>query len=206
MKTNVFQGFGIFLFILCCGLLVGNSILKKSRNYEPLDAQLDRENLSFLRSLQPDRIGINTIVALFHPSCDFCQAEAKMVEEQIEQLENIDLIWVSYDDKESIAQFSKTYGLDSFENVHFAYMDIEVMLERYGNVKFPTFLAYDQNGVLLQKFVGVTKPEKYFRRSKQIKCSLKSNFQISSMLTSYSTIRLNKFLYLRARISLCRAK
>ena len=94
-----------------------------------------------------------------HPACDFCQTAAQLVKEQIDQFKNIDLIWLSYDNKDSIAQFSKTYGLDSVDNVHFAYMDIEVMLERYGNVKFPTFLVYDKNGTLLQKFVGVTKPE-----------------------------------------------
>ncbi|PIQ50379.1 MAG: hypothetical protein COW03_00120 [Cytophagales bacterium CG12_big_fil_rev_8_21_14_0_65_40_12] len=160
MKRNVIQGFVIVIFIVCCGLLAGNSILKKiSRNHEPLDSLLDRRNLSFLRLSAPDLIEMNTIVALFHPSCDYCQKDAQEIFEARSSFKDFEVLWISYDEKSAISQFSKTYGLDSLENVHFAYMDIEVMLERYGNVKFPTFLAYDKNGTLLQKFVGVTKPE-----------------------------------------------
>lgn len=47
--------------------------------------------------------------------------------------------------------------------MHFAYMDIEPMLERYGNLKFPTFLAYDQNGRMLKKFIGLTKPKEILK-------------------------------------------
>lgn len=140
--------------ILVVGLI---SKLKQKDSLEKKQQAINLNGVEYLGASLPEKE--DAIVALFHPSCDFCQADAKKVKEQIDLFENIDIIWVSYDNKDSIAQFSKTYGLDSLENVHFAYMDIEVMLERYGNVKFPTFLAYDENGVLLQKFVGVTKPE-----------------------------------------------
>lgn len=139
--------------ILVVGLI---SKLKQKDILEKKQQAINLNGVEYLGASLPEKE--DAIIALFHPSCDFCQADAKLVKEQIELFENIDLIWVSYDDKDSIAQFSKTYELDSHENVHFAYMDIEVMLERYGNVKFPTFLAY-KNGTLLQKFVGVTKPE-----------------------------------------------
>jgi thiol-disulfide isomerase/thioredoxin len=140
--------------ILVVGLI---SKLKQKDSLEKKQQAINLNGLEYLGTSLPAKKEI--ILALFHPSCDFCQTDAQLVKEQIERFENIDLIWVSYDEKDSITQFSKTYGLDSLENVHFASMDIEVMLESYGNVKFPTFLAYDENGVLLQKFVGVTKPE-----------------------------------------------
>ena len=53
----------------------------------------------------------------------------------------------------------KPTGLDALPNMHFDYMDIESMPERYGNVKLPTFLAYDKDGRLLKKIVGFMKPE-----------------------------------------------
>ena len=144
----------LIMSVLVVGLI---SKLKQKDNLEKNQQAINLNDVEYLGTSLPEKNEV--IIALFHPSCDFCQTDARLVKEQIDQFENIDLIWVSYDDKDSIAQFSKTYGLNSVKNVHFAFMDIEVMLERYGNVKFPTFLAY-KNGALLRKFVGVTKPEK----------------------------------------------
>jgi thiol-disulfide isomerase/thioredoxin len=148
---------GVVVFVASI-LVVGlASKLKEKDSLENNQQVINLNGLEYLGTSLPEKD--EAIIALFHPSCDFCQTDAQLVKEQIEQFENIDLIWVSYDVKDAIVQFSKSYELDNLENVHFAYMDIEVMLERYGNVKFPTFLAYDKNGTLLQKFVGVTKPE-----------------------------------------------
>jgi thiol-disulfide isomerase/thioredoxin len=143
----------LIMSVLVVGLI---SKLKQKDNLEKKQQAINLNGVEHLGTTLPGKGEI--ILVLFHPSCDFCQTDAQLVKKQIQLFKNIDLIWVSYDDKDSIAQFSKTYGLDSLENIHFAYMDIEVMLEKYGNVKFPTFLAY-KNGALLQKFVGVTKPE-----------------------------------------------
>lgn len=148
---------GLIVFVTSLLIIGLASKLKEKDSLERNQQVISLNGVEYLGASLPENEKI--ILALFHPSCDFCQADAQLVKEQIDLFENIDLIWVSYDDRDSIAQFSKTYELNSFENVHFAYMDIEVMLERYGNVKFPTFLAYDKNGALLQKFVGVTKPE-----------------------------------------------
>lgn len=147
---------GVVVFVASI-LVVGlASKLKEKDSLESKQQAISLIGVEYLGSALPEKEDI--ILILFHPSCDFCQTDAQLVKKQIDQFKNINLIWVSYDDKDSIAQFSKSYELDNLENVHFAYMDVEVMLDRYGNVKFPTFLAY-KNGALLQKFVGVTKPE-----------------------------------------------
>ncbi|MGW8122729.1 TlpA family protein disulfide reductase [Roseivirga echinicomitans] len=159
MNKKVISKLIIGVVVLVAGILiVGLAHKLKERDILERNQQaINLNGVEYLGTTLPEKGDI--ILVLFHPSCDFCQTDAQFVKEQIDQFKNIDLIWVSYDNKDSIAQFSKTYELDNLENVHFAYMDIEVMLERYGNVKFPTFLAYDKNGALLQKFVGVTKPE-----------------------------------------------
>lgn len=154
--------FRLFLFFICSlGVMVGFNITREMNNRKRQSIQqreIHSDNFDFLRSTPA--LNKNTILTLFHPSCDFCQADAEQFLKARKRLTNLNVLWVSYDEKDSIQKFSKTYGLDSLSNMYFAHMDIDVMLERYGNVKFPTFLAYNKQGQLVEKFIGLTKPEK----------------------------------------------
>ena len=143
------------------GVYLGNKIswkLREEKNKEFNYSRISINKMDFITTYQGSKRS-KIIFALFHPSCDFCKADAEQFLKSNDQLKKFTALWVSYDEKDSIQKFSKTYGLDTLANVHFAYMDIEAMLERYGKVKFPTFLAYDKDGQLLKKFVGLTKPE-----------------------------------------------
>ena len=147
----------VALVFLALGIGIASSVQKKITR-EEAQAQLSLQNIESINGelfIDPTEV----IKVLFHPTCDFCQQDATEILKSIHLFEGIQLLWVSYDHKDSIVQFSQTFGLDTLQNIHFAYMDIEVMLERYGNVRFPTFLAYDKKGQLLKKFVGATLPE-----------------------------------------------
>ena len=142
-------------------VIISYKLSQKLEEKEKLEAII--QNLMLQKMEMVGESGLqkssSKLIALFHPSCDFCQAEATQFRKFYQELSSIDALWISYDIKDSIENFSKTFGLDTLPNMHFAYMDIEAMLERYGNVKFPTFLAYDEDGRLIKKFVGLTKPE-----------------------------------------------
>jgi len=158
----------VILVFLVVGVTVGYNISKKIEEKNELEVTLQSmsfEGIEFLddaHTLENNQI----IFTFFHPSCDFCQADAEEFKKSHTDLKDFEVLWVSYDEKDSIQKFSKTYGLDTLPNMHFAYMNIEAMLERYGNVKFPTFLAYDNNGQLIKKFVGLTKPEEILQAYK----------------------------------------
>lgn len=147
------------------GITFGYQLTRKVKEKDKLEEvqqSLSIERIEFLGDTlitENDQI----IFTLFHPSCYFCQTDAKQFRKSYVQLKDFEVLWVSYDEKDSIQKFSRTYGLDSLPNMHFAYMDIEALLERYGNVKFPTFLAYDKQGHLLKRFVGLTKPEEILK-------------------------------------------
>lgn len=154
----------LILFILISVSLIYkiSKILAENKKLGFLHQNITLVSIDFLKNY--NSVGRNeTILTLFHPSCDFCQAEAEQYRKSHAELKDFEVLWVSYDEKDSIQKFAKTYGLDTLLNMHFAYMDIEAMLERYGNVKFPTFLAYDKQGQLLKKFVGLTKPEEILK-------------------------------------------
>lgn len=155
----------LIIFFIFIGTLLGHGVskeLEKRNKLESGQKNISKDNIVFFdnRNIK-DTVG--TVFSLFHPACDFCQADAEQFFSAKNQLSNLNVFWVSYDVKDSIQKFSKTYGLDTISNMHFAYMDIEAMLERYGNVKFPTFLAYNEQGQLLKKFVGLTKPEEIIK-------------------------------------------
>lgn len=143
------------------GVVIGYKISKELGAKKEITLMQQKLSINGLEYLTNNHIDGNkqTIISLFHPSCEFCQAEAEQFRDVGTGLKRFELIWVSYDEKDSIQKFSKTYGLDTLPSMHFAYMDIEVMLERYGNVKFPTFLVYDEEGLLVKKRVGMTQPQ-----------------------------------------------
>ena len=135
--------------------------LAENKTLQTAQVDIELKGLYFLTS-SPSLIK-KTILYLFYPYCNFCQAHAKQFRRFHTRLKDFVVLWASYDVKDSINKFSKIYRLDTLPNMHFAYMDIEAIMERYGNVKFPTFLAYDEQGHLLKKFVGLTKPEKILK-------------------------------------------
>ena len=137
-------------------------LVRKTLRSDNSQPNLDLTNLEFVESSTAIKKG-KSILLFFHPSCDFCQRDAEQFRKSYMELKDLEVLWVSYDDQDSIRKFSQDYGLDTIPNMHFAYMDIEAMIARYGNVKFPTFLAYDEKGQLLRKFVGLTKPEEILK-------------------------------------------
>ncbi|MFY0591393.1 TlpA family protein disulfide reductase [Roseivirga sp.] len=149
---------GIFFLV---GTLMGYKVYKELARKEKTELKQQVLSLKNIEYLKEDTkiSGKPFLLSLFHPSCDFCQEDAKLLYEKRVLLKNLDIIWISYDDKDSIQKFSHSHGLDTIPNIRFAYMDIEAMLEQYGNVKFPTFLAYDKSGELIKKWVGLTQPQ-----------------------------------------------
>ena len=141
--------------------------LKKKEFVKGAISSISFEKVEFLgdNSLNKNR----AILILFHPDCDFCQTDAEMIRKEIVLFREEQLLFVSYDNKNAISNFSQVYNLDNYPNVHFAYMDIETMLERYGNVRFPTFLAYNEYGELVKKWVGLTKPQEILKAYSEAK-------------------------------------
>ena len=149
------------MFFIIISIIFYCKIKQKLEKNKKLEKYYVEFSLLGVEYLEDKRMAKNTpiILSLFHPSCHFCKVDAEQFHKKHASLKNFEVLWLSYDEKDSIQKFAKVHGLDTFSNVHFAHIDIETMIEHYGNVKFPTFLTYDAKEKLIAKFVGLTKLE-----------------------------------------------
>ncbi|GFD83795.1 hypothetical protein KUL118_66570 [Tenacibaculum sp. KUL118] len=98
-----------------------------------------------------------TVFVYFNSECDYCQSEATKIQESLQDFKNVQLVFVSYEKKEQIIQFAKSYKLDNQKNVTFL-EDTEAKFATIFDVNsIPYIVVYNKNQELLQKFKGATK-------------------------------------------------
>lgn len=93
----------------------------------------------------------------FNSECDYCQSEATQISENLTQFKNTQLIFVSFEPVEGIAQFAKTYNLYGKENVIFLHDEKLEFSEIFDAKSIPFILLYSKENQLLEKYKGATK-------------------------------------------------
>jgi thiol-disulfide isomerase/thioredoxin len=96
----------------------------------------------------------------FNSECDFCHAEAKQIQEHLEQLKKVQLLFVSFEEPESIKKFAEKYDLLNKSNVLFLEDSTLLFAELFDAKSIPFMLLYSKENELIQKFKGATKIEK----------------------------------------------
>ncbi|MCF6347539.1 MAG: redoxin domain-containing protein [Flavobacteriaceae bacterium] len=96
----------------------------------------------------------------FNSECEFCHAEAKQIQESIEQLKNVQLLLVSFEESEGIKAFAEKYHLVNYENIIFLEDSSLLFAELFDAKSIPFMVLYSKENQLIQKFKGATKIEK----------------------------------------------
>lgn len=101
----------------------------------------------------------STLFIYFNSECEFCNHEAEMVEENIAKLKDIQIIFVSFEEKEKIKLFAKQYKLLNHANIHFV-CDTKASFATTFDVKsLPTVVIYNRDKELVEKIKGQVKIE-----------------------------------------------
>ena len=95
----------------------------------------------------------------FNSSCDFCKAEAKQIQENSDQLDGVQLLFVSFEDKKEIKAFASEYGLLNQMNMIFLEDESMEFSEIFDVKSIPFMLLYSKENKLIKKFKGLTKIE-----------------------------------------------
>ncbi len=98
--------------------------------------------------------GQQTIFIYFNSGCDYCQNEAKLIKEHIDEFNNVQLIFVSIETIDEIKTFSKQYQLDNYDNITFLSDKRDGFTTRFGATSVPYLLIYDKNQKLIKKHKG----------------------------------------------------
>lgn len=95
----------------------------------------------------------------FNSECDFCHAEAKQIQEHLEQLKNVQLLFVSFEEPESIKTFAEKYELLNKDHIFFLEDPTLLFAELFDAKSIPFMLLYSKDNQLIKKFKGATKIE-----------------------------------------------
>ncbi|WP_445713336.1 peroxiredoxin family protein [Flavobacterium sp.] len=103
--------------------------------------------------------GKPTLFIYFNSECDFCNHEAEMVQQNIEQLKDIQVVFISYEPVEKIKQFATKFNLLHHANISFL-SDSKITFAATFDVKsMPCLVLYDKNNILIEKIKGQVKIE-----------------------------------------------
>jgi peroxiredoxin len=97
------------------------------------------------------------VFVYFNSECDFCKSEATKIQERLVDFNNIQFVFISFEEVKTISQFAKHYKLDHQENVLFLEDRTATFSQIFDANTIPFILVYDAHKKLLQKFKGATK-------------------------------------------------
>ena len=153
---------GLIIILLGITTYLGASIKKSMLRKEQIAktiSQMPAFSLSTIEGnviSESDLKGKKNIIIYFDVSCDFCQAEAIQVKENLNKLQNINILMVSKNTKPEIIKFRKDYGLNK-ENIQFLLDDKQTFLKSFGIAGQPSILLYDENEGLIKRIDGSIK-------------------------------------------------
>ena len=106
-----------------------------------------------------------TLFIYFNSECDFCNHEAEMVQQNIEQLKAIQVVFISYEPIEKIKQFATKFKLLNHANISFL-SDSKITFATTFDVKsMPCLVLYDKDNNLIEKIKGQVKIETVLNQS-----------------------------------------
>ena len=153
----------IIIIITIVNLLsyLGYNIITKANEKNEIAKQIQTtpkfelktlDSIPFTNSnLKPN---LNTIFIYFNSECDFCLHEAKNISQNLNKFKNVQFIFVSTEEIDTIKQFSERYKLNNQPNVTFLYDNLDTFSSQFDATSIPYVLIYDQNKKLIKKHKG----------------------------------------------------
>ncbi len=100
----------------------------------------------------------------FNSDCDFCHAEAKQIQEQLEKLKKVQIVFISFENVKGIKAFAEKYNFTNKENIIFLEDKKLEFSEIFDANSIPFMLLYSKDNQLIKKFKGATKIENILSR------------------------------------------
>lgn len=155
------------VFVLCLIAFMGYKVVSKINTKKAIAENIKTIPAFSYASIIDDTAFTNeslvanksTLFIYFNSECEFCNHEAEMVQQNIEKLKNVQLVFVSYEAKEKIKLFANQYQLLDHANIHFV-CDTKASFATTFDVKsLPTVVIYNKNKELVEKIKGQVKIE-----------------------------------------------
>lgn len=135
--------------------------LRARHQVEKATATLPEQKYIILNSTSHTTSNIKNnavFIFFFNSSCDYCQSEAKLLNDNRMAFKNATVYLFSTEPLEAIQSFKKTY-LPGNDDFIVGQVDVRASSEVFGVKSFPYTLIYDQNNRLVKTYKGIVKLE-----------------------------------------------
>lgn len=103
------------------------------------------------------RKNLPVVFIYFNSECEYCQHEAREIQENIAAFNKTQLLFVSTEKPAKIKEFAKTYKLKDYDNIYFLYDDRDRFARTFDANTIPFLAVYNKDQRLVKKFKGQTK-------------------------------------------------
>jgi len=115
---------------------------------------IDFEDFDFIEPIEDYELNENSVICFFNSTCSLCSYEAKQLKKEEFVPDNLDFIWVSSQNRDSITSFIKNNNIADVEHFKFAQIEPSILTEKYNVNEYPRGLIY-KNGILCHSFKGL---------------------------------------------------
>lgn len=154
---------GIIVIIVFVSLIsyLGNNIITIAKKKNAIAKQLQTiqkfelktlNNVSFSNTNLKQNT--STIFIYFNSDCDFCHHEAESISQNLDKFKNVQFIFVSFEETESIKKFAELYKLNNQENIIFLEDTKGDFSIQFNANSIPYILIYNQKNKLIKKHKG----------------------------------------------------
>jgi peroxiredoxin len=105
-----------------------------------------------------------TLFIYFNSECEYCNEEAQMIHDHINDFNTFELVFVSFEKPRKIASFAKKHNLLNYDNIHFVYDSKVTFATTFDVQSLPCLVLYDKNQQLIEKLKGQTKVETILKK------------------------------------------
>ncbi|MCH8234485.1 MAG: redoxin domain-containing protein [Bacteroidetes bacterium] len=158
----------VVIIIVIVGLvswLVYSSVRKLEQKEIRMEIISSIPSLSF-QDLNGNPVQLNEItfakpmvLILFNSECEYCRYEAMSISENIDQLDEAMIVFLSAEEIDVIRSFGETYGLLEHANILCGQVDYPELTAVFKSVSYPNIFIYGNDGRLVKEFRGETKVE-----------------------------------------------
>ncbi|MCH3883484.1 TlpA family protein disulfide reductase [Tenacibaculum aquimarinum] len=161
MKKKI-KLFILFLLVCILGFLGYKITRKLNHKKEVVERIKTTPSFSFktienLVYTEKDLPNVPVVFVYFNSECEFCKTEASKIQSRLTDFKNVQLVFVSFEKKETIESFASVYKLDNQENVLFLEDKKGLFSEIFDVNSIPYIVVYNKDKELLKKFKGATK-------------------------------------------------
>ncbi|MCB9426651.1 MAG: redoxin domain-containing protein [Flavobacteriales bacterium] len=151
-------GILILIVIISLGGLLGNKVCQRNQMMRKIES-IPEFNLYTLKdslyTQQQIPQGLNTVFVYYNSECEYCNAEAEKIEENLSSFKNTQFIFVSFEKTDVIRNFALKYDLLNLTNVYFLRDKKLEFSNFFGAQSIPYLLVYSTDGKLVKRHNGV---------------------------------------------------